>query len=53
MYIANSRFDVECQTKTCALNLTGSGQHNMKISYLTSICDLYQLKTCYGIYLEK
>ena len=52
VYIVNSRFDVECQTKECALNLTGSGKLEMRISYLTSICDLYNIKMCYGIYLH-
>ena len=52
VYIVNSRFDVECQSKACALNLIGSGKLDMRISYLTSICDLYNIKTCYGIYLH-
>ena len=52
VYIVNSRFDVQCQAKGCALNLTGSGKLDMRISYLTSICDIYKMKTCYGIYLH-
>ena len=52
MYVASSRFNVDCQTKGCALNLIGSGKLDMRISYLTSICDLYNIKTCYGIYLH-
>ena len=49
VYIVNSRFDVECQTEGCAITLIGSGELDMRIS---SICDLYNIKTCYGIYLH-
>ena len=50
--IVNSRFNVKCQTKGCGLNLKGSGQLVMGITYLTSICDFYKMKMCHGIYLD-
>ena len=50
VYIANSRFNVRWQE--CGLNLKGSGELVMGITYLTSICDFYKMKMCNGIYLD-
>ena len=52
MYIVNSRFDVDCQTKGCVLTLTWSNHVDMDISHIIAMCDLFQIKMCYGIYLS-
>ena len=50
VYILNSRF--ECQTKRCALTLTGPNDVDMEISHINAMCDLFKIKMCYGIKLS-
>ena len=50
VYILNSRF--ECQTKRCALTLAGPNDVDMDISHINAMCDLFQIKMCYGIKLS-
>ena len=52
VYILYSRFDVECQIKGCAITLTGSNHIDMHISHINTMCDLFQIKICHGIYLS-
>ena len=52
VYIVNSKFDVDCQTKGCALTLTGTNDVDMDISHINVVCKLFQIKMCHGIYLS-
>ena len=52
VYIVNSRFDVKCQAKGCALKLTGLNHVDMDISHINALCKLLKIKMCYGIYLS-
>ena len=51
VYIVNSKFDVKCQAKGCAMTLK-EPNHDMDIPYINAMCDLFQIKMCYGIYLS-
>ena len=52
MHIASSIFNANCQTKGCALNLTGPNYIDMDISHINAMCELFQSKMCFGIYLS-
>ena len=54
VYIVNSRFDVKCETKGCAITITlrESNHVDMDISHIIAMCDLFQIKMHYGIYLS-
>ena len=51
VYIVNSRFYVEGQSKGCTLTVIGPNQVDMGISDIRAMCDLFQIKMCYGIFL--
>ena len=53
VYIVNSRFDVKCQAKGCAITITliESNHVDLDISHINAMCELFQIKMYYGIYL--
>ena len=52
VYIVNSIFNANCQTKGCALTLSGLNHVDIDISHINVMCDLFKIKMCYGIYLS-
>ena len=51
LFIVNSKFDAECQKNGCALELVGSSHVAIGMSRINLTCNLFQFKSCYGIYL--
>ena len=49
VYIVNSRFDVKCQAKGCAITITliESNHVDMDISHINAMCELFQIKMYY------
>ena len=52
MHIASSMFNINCQSKGCALTLTEPNYVNMDITHINAMCDLFEIKVCNGIYLS-